>query len=221
MDVEIVAAPLLAGRAAVWMADRAFSAVAQRGEAHLAVSGGSTPAAMFERLAALGLPWEHVHVWQVDERVAPDGDKDRNAGQLTVFSDAGAVVHLMEVTDPDLDAAAARYAAELPVVFDVVHLGLGDDGHTASWPPGDPVWTDALPGKRAHGDVAVVGPFNGRVRLTLTPAVVDRARATMLLVAGAAKAPMVRRLLAGDDTIPASRVHVGSVTLLLDDAAGA
>jgi 6-phosphogluconolactonase len=216
MDVEIVPAPLLAGRAAMWIADRAWTAVAHRDVAHVAVSGGSTPAAMFAALTALALPWERLHVWQVDERVAPDGDPDRNANQLAGLHAAGATVHLMEVTDTDVRTAAARYAAALPEAFDVVHLGLGDDGHTASWPPGDPVWRAA-----SVPDVAVVGPFNGHMRITITPPIVDRARATMFLAAGAAKAEIVRRLLSGDDTIPASRVHDGAVTLLMDeDAAG-
>ena len=111
MYVEVVPNGLLAGRAAIWIADRAWSAVAARGVAHVAVSGGSTPAAMFAELCVLALPWERVHVWQVDERVAPDGDSNRNANQLGGFDAAGAVVHLMDVATPDLAGAAARYAA--------------------------------------------------------------------------------------------------------------
>jgi len=215
MDVEVVPNGMLAARAAVWVADRVWTAVALRGVAHVAVSGGSTPAAMFTVLCSLPLPWADVHVWQVDERVAPDGDADRNANQLTGFTAVGATVHLMDVTAPELAAAASHFASSLPDAFDVVHLGLGDDGHTASWPPGDAVWRTASP---AQPDVAVVGPFNGHMRLTITPPIVDRARATMFLVGGAAKAEMVRRLISGDDTIPASRVH-GPVTLLTDPAA--
>jgi 6-phosphogluconolactonase len=209
MSTEVVAASLLPGRAAIWVADRLCTAVAERGEAHLAVSGGSTPLAMFGALAALPLPWPQVHVWQVDERVAPDGDGDRNAGQLETLRTAGAVIHLMDVTNPSLPDAAASYAAALPDRFDVIHLGLGDDGHTASWPPRDPV-------VNLTERVAVVGPFKDRMRLTLTPPVVNNARHVMFLVAGAAKAPMLARLTKGDPSIPATAVRRTGTTILTD-----
>ncbi len=209
MLTEVVSASLLPGRAAIWVADRLWAAVAERGEGHLAVSGGMTPLAMFGALAALPLPWPQVHVWQVDERVAPDGDQDRNAGQLDTLRDVGAVIHLMDVTNPSLPVAAASYAAALPDRFDVIHLGLGDDGHTASWPPRDPV--DNLTER-----VAVVGPFKDRVRLTLTPPVVNNARHVMFLVAGATKVPMLARLLRGDPKIPATVVRRTGTTILTD-----
>ena len=126
----------------------------------------------------------------------------------------------MPVEAPDLDAAAAAYADEIRAVagpsgrLDVVQLGLGDDGHTASWPPGDPVID-------ATAEVAVVGPFNGRLRMTLTPPAVNRAGWIVWLIAGAAKAPVVAGLLAGDPALPASRVRRSDVTLLADAAAGA
>jgi 6-phosphogluconolactonase len=213
LTTEVIPAASLASRAALWVADRLWSAVAARGVAHLAVSGGSTPLAMFTALAHLDLPWPHVHVWQVDERVCPDGASDRNAGQLASLTQAGAVVHLLEVgrTDLSLEGAAAAYAAQLPQRFDVIHLGLGDDGHTASWPPNDPV-IDVL------DPVAIVGPFNGRVRLTLTPPVINHARSVMFLVAGAAKAPMLARLRAADPSIPASIVRRPGTTILTDVA---
>jgi 6-phosphogluconolactonase len=209
MLTEVVSASLLPGRAAIWVADRLCTAVAERGEGHLAVSGGATPLAMFGALAALPLPWPLVHVWQVDERVAPDGDQDRNAPQLDALRDVGAVIHLMDVTNPSLPAAAAAYAAALPDRFDVIHLGLGDDGHTASWPPRDPV-------VNLTERVAVVGPFKDRVRLTLTPPVVNNARHVMFLVAGATKAPMLTRLLRGDLSIPATVVRQTGTTILTD-----
>jgi 6-phosphogluconolactonase len=209
MLTEVVSASLLPGRAAIWVADRLSTAVAERGEGHLAVSGGATPLAMFGALAALPLPWPQVHVWQVDERVAPDGDQDRNAAQLDALRDVGAVIHLMDVTNPSLPAAAASYAAALPDRFDVIHLGLGDDGHTASWPPRDPV-------VNLTERVAVVGPFNDRIRLTLTPPVVNNARHVMFLVAGLTKAPMLARLLKGDLSIPATVVRRTGTTILTD-----
>ena len=207
----------LAARTAVWVADRVWTAWSERGAAHVAVSGGTTPAAMFVALADLRLPWADVHVWQVDERIAPDGDADRNAGQLGPLRDAGASVHLMPVTDPDLESAAIAYAGDLHVacggVLDVVHLGLGDDGHTASWAPGDPVIAVE------SADVAVTGLYKGRARLTLTRPAVNRARAVAFLVGGAAKAPALTRLLTDDPGIPATAVRRDHAVCFADPAA--
>jgi 6-phosphogluconolactonase len=226
IDVEILPdGERLAARAADLVAERLAKAVAARGRGTLAVSGGGTPAAFLAALAERPLPWEAVHVFQVDERVAPAGDPERNlTGLRRALLDRVPIppgnVHPMPVEDPDLDAAAARYGEEIRAVtapagsLDVIHLGLGDDGHTASWPPGDPV-VDAT------ADVAVVGPFNGRRRMTLTPTAVNRAGWILWLIAGADKAPVVKRLLAGDPAIPASRVRRHDATLLVDAAAGA
>jgi len=215
----------LAARTADLVADKLAEAVDARGRATLAVSGGSTPAAFLAELAQRKLPWEAVHVFQVDERVAPPGHPDRNlTGLRQALLDRVPIppanVHPMPVEEPELEPAAAAYADEIRAVtgrngrLDVVHLGIGDDGHTASWPPGDPV-VDATE------DVAVVGPFNGRLRMTLTPPAVNRAAWIVWLIAGGAKAPVVARLLAVDPTIPASRVRRHDVTLLADAAAGA
>ena len=210
----------LAARAAELVTERLTEAVARRGRATLAVSGGSTPGAFLAELSQRALPWEAIHVFQVDERVAPPGDPERNltglqGALLDRASIPAANVHPMPVNDPDLEAAAAAYANELRKVagaesqLDVVHLGIGDDGHTASWPPGDPV-VDVT------DDVAVVGPFNGRLRMTLTPPAVNRAGWIVWLVRGASKAPAVEGLLAGDPALPASRVRRTDVTLLSD-----
>ena len=225
IDLEfLVDAPALAARAADLVAAWLAEAVDARGRATLAVSGGSTPLLFFSELARREVPWEHVHVFQVDERVAPPGP-DRN---LTGLQEAllakvpipAGNVHRMPVEEADLAAAARAYGEEIRAVagdegrLDVVHLGLGDDGHTASWPPGDPV-VDAT------DDVAVVGPFNGLVRMTLTPRAVNRARRIVWLISGPEKAGVLRRLLAGDPALPASRVRRGEgVTLLADGAAG-
>lgn len=186
-----------AGAAAIWLARRLRDAVRRRGTALLAVSGGSTAPPMFESLVEQDVPWEAVEIWQVDERVAPDGDPARNAGQLVVLP---GIVHPMPVTAGDLEAAADRYGSGLPDRFDVVHLGLGDDGHTASWPPGDPV-VDSR--RRCE----VIGEFNGLRRMTLTPPVVNRARSRLMLTIGAAKAPMVARWLLRDPALPVDRVR--------------
>jgi 6-phosphogluconolactonase/glucosamine-6-phosphate isomerase/deaminase len=165
---------------------------------------------MLDALAAVDLPWERVDVWQVDERVAPDGDPDRNANQLAGFPGTH---HLMPVTAADLPRAAARHATRLPERFDVVHLGMGPDGHTASWPPGDPV----IDSERA---VDLCGEFNGRVRMTFTPAVVNAARSRIVLITGADKAPAVAAWLEGGDAaLPIARLHRANTVVVLDPAA--
>jgi 6-phosphogluconolactonase len=219
--VKIVIEPdpaVTAAEAAAWMARRIRSAVRLRGTCRVAVSGGSTPAAMFDVLAGLDLPWSLVHLFQVDERVAPDGDPDRNAVQLrTHLTDRVPLrarnVHLMPVTAASLPRAAARYAGVIgEEPLDIVHLGIGDDGHTASWPPGDPVVD-------APGAVAISGTFNGRVRMTMTPAVVNAARARMLLAVGAGKAAPLAGWLLHRADLPVQRVRRTNTTLILDDSA--
>ncbi len=198
--------------AANWLRRRLRDAVRRRGEASLALSGGSTAPPMIDVLLAADLPWPRITVWQVDERVAPDGHVDRNANQLV---DLPCRVLTMPVTSTDLRAAARRYAAGLPERFDVVHLGLGDDGHTASWPPGD----DVVDSDRT---VELTGEFNGRRRMTLTPQPVNGARARIVLTTGAAKAEMVERWFLRDPTIPIDRVRRTATTVFLDpDAASA
>ncbi|CAE7941470.1 pgi1, partial [Symbiodinium sp. KB8] len=150
---------------------------------------------MFEALLDLDVPWTEVAVWQVDERVAPDGDDARNANQLTGLAER-CRVHAMPVTAADLRAAARRYAAGLPDRIDVVHLGGGDDGHTASWPPDRP----AIP--TSDRPVELVDEFNGLPRMTLTQSVVGAARARVVLATGERKRPMIERWLLGDDDLP-------------------
>ena len=159
---------------------------------------------MFDVLAGLDVPWKRVAIWQVDERVAPDGDPDRNAGQLDALPGRH---RLMPVTAKDLTAASRRYARTLPERFDVVHLGMGDDGHTASWAPGDPVIDSPDP-------VALSAVYQGRVRMTLTPSVVNAARSRLILTFGAGKADA----LAGWDG-PVSRVKRSSTVVFTDHAA--
>jgi 6-phosphogluconolactonase/glucosamine-6-phosphate isomerase/deaminase len=160
-----------------------------------------------------------VHIWQVDERVAPDGDPDRNlvALQTALLSKVPAIPHLFDVTNPDLHAAMSTYSRDLQQscrgVLDVVHLGLGDDGHTASWPPGDPV-IDV-----SDADVARSLEYKGRVRVTLTVPAVNRAREIMFLIAGVDKATAVAALVDGAGTVPASRVRRDGTAVLLDVAA--
>lgn len=177
------------------MARRVGDAVRQRGGATLALSGGSTAPAM---IAALDLPWEHVAVWQVDERIAPDGHAARNANQLDGLA---CPVHRMPVTANDLRAAARHYAARLPERFDVVHLGVGDDGHTASWPPDQPAVAVS------DRPVELTGEFNGWPRMTLTARVVNTASARVVLAAGEPKRGPLHAWLTGDRTLPVHHVR--------------
>ena len=214
-ELEVSAdAGAVASRAAGFVAQQARGAVAARGRFTFAVSGGRTPWAMFGELANEDVPWADVEIFQVDERVAPDGDPDRNLTHLRAsLGSAPARVHPMPVTDPDLDAAAAAYATVLPQRFDLVHLGLGPDGHTASLVPGDPVLdvTDAL--------VAVTQPYQGHRRMTLAYPALARADQLLWLVTGADKRDALARLLAGDQSIPAGRVLASRSLVLADQAA--
>lgn len=208
MDIRVSDEP------AVWAAEaiarRITDAVRRRGRASLALSGGSTAPSLISSLLERPITWESITVWQVDERVAPDGDADRNANQLAGLPCA---VMLMPVTDTDLRSAADRYGRSLPDRFDVVHLGVGDDGHTASWPPGD----TATPSSARP--VELVAEFNGRPRMTLTEAVVNAARARIVLASGAGKRPVVQRWLLGDESLPITRVRQASTVVFLDPAA--
>ena len=178
----------------------------------LAVSGGSTGPALLAALAAADLRWPAIGIWQVDERVAPDGDPARNAAQLDGIPGEH---HLMPVTSGDLPRAAATYAAALPDRFDVVHLGMGPDGHTASWPPGDPVIDSPRP-------VDLSGRYQDHVRMTLTPSVVNAALARVVLITGGDKAAAVAGWLqAADRELPIARVAPAGTVIVLDPAAAA
>ena len=217
MEHELAIAPdadAVASQGAAFVAARARAAVAEHGRFTFAVSGGHTPWAMFAALANEDMPWTSVELFQVDERVAPDGDPDRNLTHLRQsIGDAPAAVHAMPVTDADLDAAAARYATALPERFDLVHLGLGPDGHTASLVPGDPVLAvrDRL--------VALTEPYQDHRRMTLTYPALARADQLLWLITGADKRDPLGRLLAGDESIPAGRVQAGRSLILADRAA--
>ena len=190
---------------------RINDAVRRRGVASVAVSGGRTPAEMFRMMSSMTVNWPNLHVWQVDERVAPDGDPVRNSGLLATLPVSADHIHAMPVTGDDLPAAAVRYATSLPARFDVVHLGMGDDGHTASWPPGDTVIDSPLP-------VALSEPYNGHVRMTLTPSVVNSARTRIVVLTGEAKAvPLLGWMLERD--LPISRVRRPRTTIFADEAA--
>ena len=169
---------------------------------------------MFQALAAEDVPWGSVRIWQVDERVAPAGHEDRNLSRLLEsLPTAVGELHPMPVEEPDLEAAAARYAGGLPERFDLVHLGLGDDGHTASLVPGDPVL------EIRDRKVALTRDYRGRRRMTLTFPVLDQAERILWLVTGAEKRSVLRQLLAGDRSIAASRIGRGRWVVVVDQAA--
>lgn len=210
MEIRVAAdAAQAASIAAREIERRLGAAIARRGVASLAVSGGTTPAIMLADLAAADVAWQFVTVFQVDERVAPDGHPDRNANIIEVLASTAARIELMPVTAGDLQQAARRYADLLPARLDVVHLGIGDDGHTASWPPGDPVID-------VQAAVAVTQMYRGRVRMTLTPPVVNGARFRLVLATGAAKASPIERWVAGDRSLPVARVHRRGTLLVVD-----
>lgn len=215
LELEILPdAQAVAERGAEIVAAAAAAAVAERGRFTLAVSGGHTPWAMFASLYGR-LPWEKVTIFQVDERVAPDGDPDRNLTLLRRSLPPGgaADVRPMPVTAQDLAAAAAAYAGALPNALDLVHLGLGPDGHTASLVPGDPVLDVD------DHDVALTGTYQGRTRMTLTYPVLNRARRILWLVTGEDKVAALARLRASDPSIPAGRVSAEHALVLADAAA--
>jgi 6-phosphogluconolactonase len=225
MKIEIFAdADAVAQEAAAIIAAEARAAIAERGRFIMAVSGGHTPWVMLRALAEKDVPWANVHLAQVDERVAPAGHPDRNLTHLreSLLEHAQLLpeqVYAMPVESPDLEAAAKEYAATLtqiagsPPVLDLVHLGLGPDGHTASLVPGDAVL------QVNDADVAATGIYQGRRRLTLTYPTLNRARRILWLVTGSDKIGMLARLREADPSIPAGRVNAERALLLADRAA--
>ena len=226
MKIEVFAdADAVAHAAAGIIAAEARGAVEASGRFTMAVSGGKTPWVMLRALANEEMPWRNVHIFQVDERIAPAGDPDRNlthlrASLLEHASIPNNQIYAMPVEAANLDTAAAQYAAMIesvagsPPVFDLVHLGLGPDGHTASLVPGDSVLYVS------NADVALTGGlYQNRRRMTLTFPVINRALRILWLVTGGEKVPMLKRLLAADQTIPGGRVHQEHATVLADQAA--
>lgn len=225
MKIKIVRdADSAALEAARFIAGEARAAVPDHGRFVFAVSGGRTPWLMLRDLAREDLPWNAVHIVQVDERIAPAGDPDRNLTHLdeSLLPHAPlppGQIHPMPVESSDLQAACAQYAHTLeviagsPPVLDLVHLGLGPDGHTASLVPGDPV-RDVR-----DVDVALTRPYQGRRRMTLTYPVLNRSRQILWLVTGSEKAEMLARLLAREPSIPASHVRDDHAVLIADEAA--
>ena len=225
MEMRVLAdAAAVATEAARLIAAEARAAVAARGRFIVAVSGGRTPRQMLRALAGEDVPWSSVHVVQVDERIAPAGDPDRNLTHLRLSLLEHAPlpaerIHAMPVEEADVEAAARSYARSLervagaPPVLDLAHLGLGPDGHTASLVPDDPVLSVA------DRDVALTGVYMKRRRMTLTYPILDRSRRILWVVTGVEKAAMLSRLIAADASIPAGRVRQDRALVLADRAA--
>ncbi len=225
MKIETLAdAAAVAKRAAAFIAAEARSAVQARGRFTLAVSGGHTPRQMLGLLAREEIPWRDVHLFQIDERVAPAGDADRNLTHIatTLLASvplAASQIHAMPVEESDLIAAARRYGQALrdvagtPPMLDLALLGLGLDGHTASLFPGDALLavTDA--------DVGLTGVYMGRRRMTLTFPMLNRSRCVLWLATGSDKREMLARLRAADTSIPAGRIEQQHALVLIDRAA--
>ena len=217
MKLSVFSSEELPEAAAQVFATAIREAIAERGRCSFALS--RPPRDVLARLAQLDIEWSNVDIFQVDERVAPDGDPERNLTLIARDVPRAGTLHAMPVTEPDLEQAARRYADELEAVcgtrpvLDVVHLGLGPDGHTASLLPGDPVldvrdrW------------VGVTGEAAGYRRMTLTYPVLDAARVVMFVVSGVEKADALARVLAGDMSLPATRLQARDVRIFVDDAA--
>jgi len=225
MNVEVFADDESAAQAAAkFIAAAARDAVAARARFVMAVSGGRTPWIMLRALGQEELPWESIHVVQVDERVAPAGNPDRNLTHLREsLLDHSPIppehIYPMPVESSDLEAAPGQYALTLqelagsPPTLDLVHLGLGPDGHTASLVPADPVLnvTDS--------DVALTASYQGRRRMTLTYPVISRARQILWLVTGKEKVDALVRLRKADVSIPAGRIRQDRAVIFADRAA--
>jgi 6-phosphogluconolactonase len=216
LRAEVLAdAEAVARRGAELICEAGAEAIAERGAFSLAVSGGRAPWRMFELLGEFPVDWGATEIFQVDERIAPEGDPDRNLTHLVRSLPAEALgsVRPMAVNEDDPEAAAAAYESALPSTLDLVHLGLGPDGHCASLIPGDPVLEvdDRL--------VAPTGDYQGRRRVTLTYPALDTARSILWLVTGEDKREPLAKLRAGDESIPAGRVRADGATLLADAAA--
>jgi 6-phosphogluconolactonase len=171
---------------------------------------------MYEALVDADLPWEATRLFQVDERVAPAGDPDRNLTHIVLALPPALQdrIRPMPVGEDDLEAASGRYAEELCDPIDLVHLGIGPDGHTASLVPDDAVL------EVADRRVAMTaGEYEGHRRMTLTYPALDAARRIVWLVAGENKRDATTRMLDGDEGIPAGRVGQANATLVADSAA--
>jgi 6-phosphogluconolactonase len=199
--------------AAAFIEVSAAEAIAGRGRFDFAVSGGRTPWKTLELLSEGAMDWSLTNLFQVDERIAPTGSPERNLTHLVLSLPlvCQAAIRPMPVGADDLETAASNYEYSLPDRFDLIHLGLGPDGHTASLVPGD-----AVLGVTDRGVALTGGEYQGTRRMTLTYPVINRARKLLFLVTGDGKQDALERLVAGDDSIPAGRIANENSFLVTD-----
>jgi 6-phosphogluconolactonase len=218
IDLEVVDSDRAAARrAAELIAAAGQRAVADHGSFSFAMSGGRSPWAMLAILGDLEeMPWAETELFQVDERIASPGSEDRNLTHMVLglSMDHQSALRPMPVTNHDLDAAAHEYDTSLPDRLDLVHLGLGPDGHTASLVPGDPVLE--VDDRRV---AVTTNEYQGHRRMTLTYPALAEAREIIWLVTGEEKRDPLRKLLAADPSIPAGRVRNDSMSIVADSAA--
>jgi 6-phosphogluconolactonase len=214
----------VASYAADALAWRIGDARKARREVHIALAGGSTPKRAYELLAGIEGSWKHVHLWLGDERCVPDGDPEQNAQMVrdSLLANARAEPPVLHAVPSPLvpEDAAWLYGLDVvrdvpDVVFDIVLLGMGPDGHTCSLFPGHPV---------LGVSEAPVAPVRGSPkpppeRVTLTLPVLHRARFTQLLVTGADKHDALARTLAGDASLPLAMLGAGLDEIACDVAA--
>lgn len=220
MAIELLVLPdpdAASRRAAEVVVAAGEDSIEARSEFMLALSGGRTPWAMIGLLGEMeGMPWEATRIFQVDERVAPPGDEARNLTHLVqmLSLDHQATLRPMPVTSRDLELSAAEYEVHVPENIDLVHLGLGPDGHTASLVPNDSV-LDVDDRRVAMTDTI----YQGHRRMTLTYPALAAARQILWLVVGEAAREPLAKLLAGDRSIPAGRVENENMVVVADEAA--
>jgi 6-phosphogluconolactonase len=220
MAIELLVLPdpdAASRRAAEVVVAAGEDSIEARSEFMLALSGGKTPWAMIGLLGEMeGMPWEATHIFQVDERVAPPGDDARNLTHLVqmLSLDHQSTLRPMPVTSRDLELSAAEYEVHVPENIDLVHLGLGPDGHTASLVPNDSV-LDVDDRRVAMTDTI----YQGHRRMTLTYPALTAARQILWLVVGEAAREPLAKLLAGDKSIPAGRVENENMVVVADEAA--
>jgi len=225
MEILIYPDAMAAARmAADFIAAQVRDSLTEKPQFLLAVSGGSTPWRMLSELAQRDIAWERVHLFQVDERVVPRGDPDRNWTQLQqclapCWSRLEPRVHPMPVDGSDLEENAAQYQADLVQIagphpsLDLVHLGLGTDGHTAS------LFSGSAALQVQDRDVTVTESYRGHRRMTLTLPIINRARQILWVVTGADKRTALNQLLQGEMTVPAAHINDTNTTVLTDAAA--
>jgi 6-phosphogluconolactonase len=221
MATPLIVADVPAEVGADWVAARLGETIMQRGEASLALSGGSSPQALYAALARRPVAWAHVDLFFVDERAVAADHPDSNfamAHEALLRHIALRNLHRMQAERADREAAAREYAARLPEAIDVMLLGVGDDGHTASLFPGHD-WSQP-----AGSRVLITRPTRPppHERMTLAPEVIRGAVARLVYVTGAGKAEIVRQAL--EEPPDAARwpiTAIGAATWLLDWPAAA